>query len=86
MKETATVEVPEQTVCGACAMLMVGAGFTMMVSFFGKPAQPLALGITVITTMPGLVVLFSKVNAGTFPTPDEGLLPVTLAVATVLHA
>ena len=49
--------------------LTVGAGFTVIVKVKGVPAQPLAVGVTVIVAITGTVPGFVAVNDGIVPLP-----------------
>jgi hypothetical protein len=44
-------------------------GFTVIVKVRGVPTQPLAVGVTVIVAITGVVPVFVAVKVGIFPVP-----------------
>lgn len=50
-----------------------GVGFTVMVYETGVPAQPLAVGVTVIVATTGVVLVLTAANEAIGPDPDAGI-------------
>ena len=69
VKLLAETVAPAQTVIFETAFT-VGDGLTVIVNVSGVPEQPLALGVTVIVLVIGLLVVFVAVKDGMFPVPD----------------
>lgn len=77
-KFTAVVLAPLHTVWLPTAFT-VGVGFTVMVNVLGVPGHPLALGVTVMVAVTGVLPVLVAVKAPMFPLPDaanpmEGVL------------
>ena len=68
VKFTAAVLAPAQSVWFATGAT-TGVGFTVMVNVVGVPAQPLAVGVTVIVAVTGELVVFVAVKAAILPVP-----------------
>ena len=49
---------------------MAGVGFTVMVKVDGVPGQLLAVGVTVMVAVIGVVPVFTALNDAMFPLPD----------------
>lgn len=62
------VPVPEHMVWVA-AVVTVGVGFTVIVNVLTGPVHPLAVAVTDIVAVTGVVPLLVAVNAGIFPEP-----------------
>lgn len=60
----------------------VAVGLTVMVNVAGVPKQPLAVPVTVMVEVMGVVPVFNPVNAGMFPLP-EAAKPI--AVLLLVH-
>lgn len=75
------------TVPPHCAMfataVITGFGFTVIVNVIGVPAQPFAVGVTVIVAVIVAPVLFTAVKAGKFPVPFAAK---PILVAVLVHA
>ena len=52
--------------------MILGVGFTVMVKLCAAPVQPLAVGVTVMVAVTGVVPVLMAVNDPMFPLPEAG--------------